>query len=257
MALQPTVSLQPKGKSDKSQFMGHVSQSLPLSGANKPLSKWWLVSLLNKFRAGNSFLSGVEGFVAISLPFICMYVCVCMYTCLRMQLSVDELGFCVSVFSDAISVIEFRLFAAGSCPSVKGDFCPPNVALWLTSPAPMAICATKKTPAVIWQEQYSLHSSGWMVILLQLNGFQDFLRHINREWCQTNAQFSRRSNQLLHWDFIKNRFTPPICTMPNQIDNTLCQGDRGCTSSPLFVITAENLYAKYPHSSLLFWCQDN
>lgn len=40
-----------------------------------------------------SFLSGVEGFVAISLPFICMYVCVCMHTCLRMQLSVDELGF--------------------------------------------------------------------------------------------------------------------------------------------------------------------
>lgn len=187
-----------------------------------------------------------------------LYVCVCLHV--YMLAHAAECGrarFCVSVFSDAISVIEFRLFAAGSCPSVKGDFCPPNVALWLTSPAPMAICATKKTPAVIWQEQYSLPSSGWMVILLQLNGFQDFLRHINWEWCQTNAQFSRRSNQLLHWDFIKNRFTPPICTMPNQIDNTLCQGDQGCTSSPLFVITAENWYAKYPHSSLLFWCQDN
>lgn len=33
------------------------------------------------------------------------------------------------VFADAISVIEFRLYAASGCPSVKGDFCRPNVAL--------------------------------------------------------------------------------------------------------------------------------
>lgn len=48
----------------------------------------------------------------------------------------DEFGFvCLYVFADAISVIEFRLFVARGCPSVKGDFCPPNVAPLVVQPS--------------------------------------------------------------------------------------------------------------------------
>lgn len=66
----------------------------------------------------------------------------------------------------------------------------------------------------------------WMVILLQPNGFQGFLRSGNSERRRADTQCSRRSNQLFHWNFIKNCFTRAICTMPNQIDNTLLHKGR-------------------------------
>lgn len=78
----------------------------------------------------------------------------------------------------------------------------------------------------------------WMVILLQLNGFQGFLRNVNSERRRTNTQCSRRSNQPFHWDFIKNCFTRAICTMPNQIDNTLFH--KGRSGPHIILIHCDN-----------------
>lgn len=75
----------PKGKSGKSQFMGHVSRSLVLSGANKPLSARRLASLLSttsKLEIDFCLeLKGLRPFHCLSS--VCM--CVCTYTCLCMQ----------------------------------------------------------------------------------------------------------------------------------------------------------------------------
>lgn len=190
----------PKGKSGKSQFMGHVSQSLVLSGANKPLSARRLVSLLctsSKLEIDFCLeLKGLQPFhcfssvcVCISVcVFVCIHVCACssMCICSRPQnvLRISLVFFvCLYSFVDAISVIEFGLFAACGCPSVKGDFCPPqNAALWLSSPALMATCANKKDScsclAAALQPPLPLR---WMVILLRLNGFQGFLRK-RQQW---------------------------------------------------------------------------
>lgn len=116
--------------------MGHVSQSLVLSAANKPLSARRLASVLaTSSKLEIDFcreLNGLQPFHCLSCECMCLLdgVCACIHVCLPL-LSVyeDNLGFvCLNVFADAISVIEFRLFAACGCPSVKGDFCPPNVA---------------------------------------------------------------------------------------------------------------------------------
>lgn len=104
----------PKGKSGKSQFMGHVSQSLVLSGANKPLSARRLVSLLctsSKLEIDFCLeLKGLQPFhcfssvcVCISVcVFVCIHVCACssMCICSRPQnvLRISLVFFRVSVF---------------------------------------------------------------------------------------------------------------------------------------------------------------
>lgn len=145
--------------------MGHVSRSLVLSGANKPLSARRLVSLLStSSKLEIDFcleLKGLRPFQCLSSVCVCacvrvsacVHVCArrCMCTCLWPLSVCRWVWICVSlyVFADAISVIEFRFFfffffAARGCPSVKGDFCPPNAAPWLSGPMLMATCANKK-----------------------------------------------------------------------------------------------------------------
>lgn len=77
-----------------------------------------------------------------------------------------------------------------------------------------------------------------MIILLQLNGFQGFLRKVNSERRQTNTQCSMRFNQLFHWDFIRNPFTRSTCTTPNQIDITLFH--RGRSGPHIIPIHCDN-----------------
>ena len=52
---------------------------------------------------------------------MCIFVCVCVCACMCVCVCVCV---CLCVFSDAISVIEFRLCGAPGRPSVKRDFCP-------------------------------------------------------------------------------------------------------------------------------------
>ena len=86
----PPTTNNPNGKSGKSQFMGHVSRSLVLSGANKPLSARRLVSLLStSSKLEIDFcleLKGLRPFRRLSsCSHVCVCVCVCLYTCLCMQ----------------------------------------------------------------------------------------------------------------------------------------------------------------------------
>ena len=84
----------PEGKSGKSQFMGHVSQSLVLSGANKPLSARRLVSLLStSSKLEIDFcleLKGLRPFQCLSSVCVCVSVSesVCVCTCLCTSLYV-------------------------------------------------------------------------------------------------------------------------------------------------------------------------
>lgn len=79
----------PEGKSGKSQFMGHVSRSLVLSGANKPLSARRLVSLLStSSKLEIDFcleLKGLRPFQCLSSVCVCacVWVSACVHVCAR------------------------------------------------------------------------------------------------------------------------------------------------------------------------------
>lgn len=146
---------------------------------------------------------------------------------------VDELVFvCLYVFVDAISVIEFRFFfAASRCPSVKGGLLSPKCGLLIVQPSADGHIVTPVDSRPL----------RWMVILLQLNGFQASSEKSISNGNKPTPSVPTDPINYFHWDFIKNCFTRVFCTTQNQTDITsFHKGHSGPHIIPIHWIHCDN-----------------